>query len=60
MRAIAAVLGSLVSGARAVTRKYSRPAIEMTPFVKVSLFALRLYLFVLVGLMVYKFIVTVG
>ncbi len=42
-----------------IHRKYRKPKIEMTPFVKASLFALRLYVFILIGLMVLKFIVTV-
>jgi len=46
---------SLIHGVRAVNRKYRTPKIEMTPFVKVCLFVLRLYLFALVGLMIFKF-----
>ncbi len=42
-----------------IHKKYRKPKIEMTPFVKVCLLALRLYVFVLIGLMVLKFIVTV-
>ncbi len=42
-----------------IHRKYKKPKIEMTPFVKASLLALRLYVLVLIGLMVLKFILTV-
>ncbi len=47
---------SLLQEVKAVNAKYARPGIVMTPLVKVCLFALRAYLLVLVGLMVYKFI----
>lgn len=39
-----------------INQRYSHPRIEMSPAVKFALFALRLYLFLLVGLLVYKFI----
>jgi len=42
-----------------IHNKYRKPKIEMTPFVKICLLALRLYVFVLIGLMVLKFILTV-
>ncbi len=50
-------LKSLMSGIRRVNQRYAKPQIEMTPFVKVSLFVLRLYLIGLVGLMVFKFLI---
>lgn len=53
------ILRSLVMGVQTINRKYATPQIEMTPFVKVCLFMLRLYLFVLIGLMIYKFVQTV-
>ena len=59
MNALVSVLGSLVGGVRTINRKYARPHIETTRFVKICLLTLRLYLFVLVGLLVYKFVVTV-
>ncbi len=58
MNALSAVFGSLVSSVREINRKYHEPTIEMTPLVRVCLVVLRLYLLVLVGLMVYKFVVT--
>jgi hypothetical protein len=42
---------------REVNRKFAKPEIEMTPFVKFCLVGLRVYLLLLVGLMVFKFIV---
>ncbi len=42
-----------------INDRYREPRIEMSGAVRVSLMALRLYLFVLVGLMVYKFVLVV-
>jgi len=53
------VLRSLIDSVKAINRKYSRPQIEMTWFVKSCLLTLRLYLIVLVGLLVYKFALAV-
>lgn len=41
---------------REINHRYSKPHIEMSPGVKMSLMALRIYLFVLVGLILYKFV----
>lgn len=49
------LLRSFIHGIRTVNRKYQKPKIEMTPFVKICLFVLRVYLVALVGLMVFKF-----
>jgi hypothetical protein len=45
---------------REINHRYSRPRIEMSFWVKFSLMALRIYLFVLVGLILYKFAVIVS
>jgi len=45
---------------REINQRYSKPHIEMSPAVKYSLMALRVYLLVLVGLIIYKFVVTVN
>jgi hypothetical protein len=58
MQALAAMVDSLVTGVRAINRKYAIPQIQMTLFVKACLLTLRIYLFVLVGLLLYKFIIT--
>jgi len=58
MNTLAVVFKSLVTGVRTINRKYATPQIEMTSFVKVCLLMLRLYLFLLVGLMAYKFTVS--
>ncbi len=39
-----------------INRRYAEPRIEMSPAVRYSLLALRVYLLFLVALMVYKFI----
>ncbi len=41
---------------REINHRYSTPSIEMSRGVKVSLMALRVYLLVLVGLILYKFV----
>jgi hypothetical protein len=41
---------------REINKKYETPGIEMSKHVKFSLLLLRLYLFTLIGLSVYKFI----
>ena len=43
---------------RTINRKYATPQMKMTPAVRFSLGLLRFYLLFLVGIMVYKFIVT--
>lgn len=51
-----AIIQSLVSQVREINRKYAKPEIEMTFFVRFCLIGLRLYLLLLVGLMILKFI----
>ena len=50
------VFRSMTTQVRAVNEKYKEPEIEMTLFVKVCLIGLKVYLFALIGLMLYKFI----
>jgi hypothetical protein len=38
-----------------INRKYSKPRLKMTPLVRFSLLALRVYLIVLLIILVYKF-----
>jgi len=59
MNILRAIFASLTTGVKTVNRKYAKPQIEITPFVKVCLVTLRFYLFILIGLMIYKFIITV-
>jgi hypothetical protein len=40
---------------REINRKYAKPNVEMSRWVKLSLLLLRLYLIFLVGLLLYKF-----
>ena len=51
--------GTLISKIREINSRYRAPRIQMSAGVRLSLMALRLYLFALVGLMVYKFVVLV-
>ncbi|HLP44300.1 MAG TPA: hypothetical protein VK469_00025 [Candidatus Kapabacteria bacterium] len=39
-----------------INRKYKTPQVKTTPMVKFSLVLLRVYLFVLIAMLVYKFI----
>ena len=59
MGILARIFESALNQVRAINRKYAQPQIRMTAFVKVCLVSLRLYLVVLIGLMVFKFIMTV-
>jgi len=43
---------------KAINRKYAQPHMTMTPLVKFSLGLLRFYLLFLVGVLVYKFVLT--
>ena len=58
MAAITGAVRGLVASVRRINERYKTPEIEMTPFVRVCLIGLRVYLVTLVGLMIYKFIVT--
>jgi len=46
----------LIRKIREINHRYSKPHIEMSRGVRISLMALRVYLLLLVGLIVYKFI----
>ena len=46
----------LVRKIREINQRYSTPHIEMSRGVRISLMVLRVYLLLLVGLIVYKFI----
>ncbi|MDD5675311.1 MAG: hypothetical protein PHC61_14165 [Chitinivibrionales bacterium] len=39
-----------------INKRYSKPSIKITRPVRIALFCLRVYLLVLVGLLVYKFV----
>ncbi len=45
---------------REINQRYSRPHIEMSRGVRISLLALRIYLLLLVAVIVYKFILILG
>ena len=48
--------GNIAGSVREINRKYARPEIETTWFVKICLLSLRIYLLTMVGLMVYALI----
>jgi biopolymer transport protein ExbD len=48
--------GSVTASVREINRKYAKPEIEITPFVKFCLLSLRIYLLIMVGLMVYALV----
>jgi len=50
---------NLMSGVRSINQKYAEPQIQVTGLVKASLLTLRVYLLVLIGLLLYKFVITV-
>jgi hypothetical protein len=43
-----------------ITRKFNKPKIKMTRSVRLALLMLRIYLIVMVGILVFKFAITVG
>ena len=49
-------INQFFSKIREINKRYSKPTVEMSAAVKFSLAILRIYLFLLVVLMVYKFI----
>ena len=53
-------IGSMIAGhvakVREINRRYATPRLQMSHTVRLALLMLRLYLFVLVGLLAYKFI----
>lgn len=59
MNILAGIYQSLTSQVREINARYSRPSIQITPWVKICLLFLRFYLFLLIGLLIYKFIITV-
>jgi len=53
---IKSLFASSYAKIREINKKYEKPGIEMSRGVKVSLLLLRLYLFTLISLSLYKFI----
>ena len=50
------LINNIIGSVREVNRKYAKPEIETTLFVKICLLTLRLYLLGMVGLMVFALI----
>ena len=60
MNIFTGICQSLTSQVREINARYSKPSIQMTPLVKICLLFLRFYLFLLIGLLIYKFIAVVS
>ena len=58
--AVHSILSSGLEKVRDINRRYAKPRIPMSPAVRLSLLVLRIYLFVLVGLLIYKFYTVVA
>jgi hypothetical protein len=50
------IFKNLATQVREINRKYSKPRIKMTPMVKIALLSLRIYLIILIGIMLFKFV----
>jgi len=57
--ALRARVASQVEQVRAINRRYAEPRLQVSRPVRWALLSLRLYLLMLVGLLVYKFITVV-
>ncbi len=58
--AIQSILSSGLEKVRDINRRYATPRIPMSQAVRISLLVLRIYLFLLVGLLIYKFYTVVA
>lgn len=56
IKSIGTSIAEHVEKLRDINRRYATPRINMSPAVRISLLTLRIYLFILVGLLAYKFI----
>ena len=56
IQSIETTIAGHIEKAREINRRYATPRIKMSTAVRASLLTLRIYLFVLVGLLAYKFI----
>jgi hypothetical protein len=56
IHSVASTFADHLDKIREINRRYATPRIQMSPMVRLALLVLRLYLFVLVGLLAYKFI----
>jgi len=59
MNLLVRIIQSLIIQIREINKRYATPHIRMTPSVRIILLALRFYLFLLIGLIVYKFIISI-
>ncbi len=56
MRISSKIFRTMVESIQEINRKYKKPQIQMTLFVKICLMALRVYLILLIGVMIFKFV----
>ncbi len=56
VQSVATMLAGRAEKIREINRRYATPRIQMSGLVRLALLVLRLYLFVLVGLLAYKFV----
>jgi len=59
MNIFSSLYQNLTAQIREINARYSKPGIHVTPMVRICLLILRFYLFLLIGLLVYKFITVV-
>jgi|GEM_PF-231856 hypothetical protein len=59
MNIFASLYQSLTDQVKDINTRYAKPSIQMTPLVRICLLFLRFYLFLLIGLLIYKFIAVV-
>jgi hypothetical protein len=56
VHSVTTTIAEHVEKIREINQRYATPRIQMSGAVRIALLVLRLYLFILVGLLVYKFI----
>ena len=59
MHRLLSIPRGFIRAVREINEKYKTPHIQMTRPVRLSLLMLRLYLFFMVAIMLYKFIITI-
>lgn len=58
--ALFSMVANGINHVRAINRRYAKPRLAMSPAIRWSLLALRIYLLTLVGLLGYKFFTLVS
>ena len=60
MYTLLGIYESFTSQIKDINARYSKPSIQMTHLVRICLLCLRFYLFLLIGLLIYKFVTVVN